>query len=66
MPAQGNYPAIRQNALLLKSAEDPKAAQAFHDYLKSEPATKLLKAAGYSLKRVHIMKLSASNQIEVK
>lgn len=46
---QEDYPAIRQNAVLLKTGETSDAAKAFLDYLKSEEAGALIKAAGYTL-----------------
>ncbi len=46
---QGEYPAIRQNAVLLKTGEANEAARAFLDYLGSEPAIAVIKAAGYEL-----------------
>jgi molybdate transport system substrate-binding protein len=46
---QEDYPAIRQNAVLLKTGEANEAAKAFLEYLKSEPAIAVIKAAGYEL-----------------
>ena len=45
---QEDYPAIRQNAVLLKTGEANDAAKAFLDYLKSDEAIAVIKAAGYS------------------
>ena len=47
LPPQGDYPAIRQNAVLLKVGEDNEAATAFLGYLKSDAAVTLIEAAGY-------------------
>ena len=49
LPPQESYPAIRQNAVLLKAGEANKAAVAFLEYVKSEPAIAVIKAAGYEL-----------------
>ena len=49
-PPQEDYPAIRQNAVLLKVGSDNTAAKAFLDYLKSDAAIKVIEAAGYSAK----------------
>lgn len=46
---QEDYPAIRQNAVLLKTGAANDAAKAFLDYLRSEPAIAVIKAAGYEL-----------------
>lgn len=46
---QEDYPAIRQNAVLLKTGEANEAAKAFLEYLRSEPAIAVIKAAGYEL-----------------
>jgi molybdate transport system substrate-binding protein len=46
---QEDYPAIRQNAVLLKTGEANEAAKAFLDYLKSDAAALVIKAAGYEL-----------------
>ncbi len=46
---QEDYPAIRQNAVLLKVGEANDAAKAFFEYLKSDEATRVIKAAGYTL-----------------
>ncbi|MBI4923224.1 MAG: molybdate ABC transporter substrate-binding protein [Devosia nanyangense] len=44
-----NYPAIRQNAVLLKAGETNEAARAFLDYLRGDAAIAVIKAAGYTL-----------------
>jgi molybdate transport system substrate-binding protein len=49
LPPQESYPAIKQNAVLLKVGEANEAAVAFLDYVKSEPAIAVIKAAGYEL-----------------
>jgi molybdate transport system substrate-binding protein len=49
LPPQEDYPAIRQNAVLLKAGEGNEAATAFLDYLRSEAAIALIRAAGYEL-----------------
>ena len=46
---QEDYPAIRQNAVLLKVGENNDAGRAFLDYVRSEPAIAVIKAAGYEL-----------------
>lgn len=46
---QEDYPAIRQNAVLLKVGEANDAAKAFLDYVKSDAAIAVIKAAGYEL-----------------
>lgn len=46
---QEDYPAIKQNAVLLKVGEANDAAKAFLDYLKSDAAFVVIKAAGYEL-----------------
>ena len=46
---QQDYPAIKQNAVLLKHGEDNDAAKAFLAYLKSDEAVMAIKAGGYSL-----------------
>ena len=46
---QEDYPAIRQNAVLLKHGADNQAAKDFLDYLKSDDAAAVIKAAGYTL-----------------
>jgi molybdate transport system substrate-binding protein len=48
-PPQQDYPPIRQNAVLLKHGEDNEAAQAFLDYVKSDAAKAVIKAAGYAV-----------------
>lgn len=48
-PPQEFYPAIRQNAVLLKIGETNEAARAFLEYVKSAPAIAVIKAAGYEL-----------------
>ena len=49
LPPQESYPAIRQNAVLLKVGEANEAAMALLEYVKSEPAIAVIKAAGYEL-----------------
>lgn len=49
LPPQEMYPAIRQNAVLLKVGEANEAARAFLEYVRSEPAIAVIKAAGYEL-----------------
>jgi len=49
LPPQEDYPAIRQNAVLLKTGEANEAAKAFLDYLRSDAAIAVIKAAGYEL-----------------
>ena len=49
LPPQEDYPAIKQNAVLLKTGESNDAAKAFLDYLKSDEAVAAIKAAGYTL-----------------
>ena len=44
---QDAYPAIRQNAVLLRAGEDNEAAKAFLEYVKSPEAVKVIEAAGY-------------------
>jgi molybdate transport system substrate-binding protein len=46
---QEDYPAIRQNAVLLKRGEDKEAARDFLEYLKSPEAAAVITAAGYAL-----------------
>ncbi len=46
---QQDYPAIRQNAVLLKTGESNAAARAFLDYLRSAEAATLIQAAGYEV-----------------
>ena len=43
------HPPIRQDALLLLKGRDNPAAQALLDYLKSDKASEVIKAYGYSL-----------------
>ena len=47
-PAE-DYPAIKQNAVLLKPGADDPAAKAFLDYLRSPEAIDVIKAAGYTV-----------------
>ena len=47
-PAE-DYPAIKQNAVLLKAGKANAAARAFLDYVKSDEAIAVIKAAGYTL-----------------
>jgi molybdate transport system substrate-binding protein len=49
LPPQEDYPAIRQNAVLLKTGANNAAAKAFLDYLKSDEAVAVIEAAGYSV-----------------
>jgi molybdate transport system substrate-binding protein len=49
VPPQEDYPAIRQNAVLLKTGAANAAARAFLDYLRSDEAVAVIKAAGYSV-----------------
>ncbi|RYE07487.1 MAG: molybdate ABC transporter substrate-binding protein [Hyphomicrobiales bacterium] len=49
LPPQEDYPAIRQNAVLLKNGEANEAATAFLDYLRSDEAAAIIRAAGYVL-----------------
>ena len=49
LPPQDLYPAIKQNAVLLKVGENNDAAKAFLDYVKSDAAAKVIEAAGYTL-----------------
>lgn len=49
MPPQEDYAPIKQNAVLLKHGESNEAAKAFLDFLKSDDATTVIKAAGYTL-----------------
>ena len=49
MVPQDDYPAIRQNAVLLKPGADNQAAKDFLAYLKSDEAAAVIKAAGYTL-----------------
>ena len=46
---QEDYPAIRQNAVLLKAGEANEAAKAFLDYVKGPDAVKVIEAAGYAV-----------------
>lgn len=46
---QEDYPAIRQNAVLLETGANDDVAKAFLDYLKSDEAVAVIKAAGYML-----------------
>jgi len=46
---QEDYAPIKQNAVLLKHGESNDAAKAFLDYLKSDDAVAVIKAAGYTL-----------------
>lgn len=46
---QDLYTPIRQQAALLKRGEGNAAAKAFLDYLRSEPAREVLRAAGYGV-----------------
>lgn len=48
VPAE-DYPPIRQNAVLLKAGESNAAARAFLDFLRSDEAITVIKAAGYTL-----------------
>lgn len=50
IPPQEDYPAIRQNAVLLKAGEASAAAKAFLDYLKSPEAAAVIEAAGYEVR----------------
>jgi molybdate transport system substrate-binding protein len=47
--AQHAHPPIRQNAVLLKPGEANEAAKAFLEFLKSDSAHKVIKAAGYAV-----------------
>ncbi|HVY49975.1 MAG TPA: molybdate ABC transporter substrate-binding protein [Devosia sp.] len=49
MIPQEDYPPIRQNAVLLKPGATNDAAMAFLDYLKSDEAVALIRAAGYEV-----------------
>ncbi|MEO6014738.1 MAG: molybdate ABC transporter substrate-binding protein, partial [Devosia sp.] len=49
LPPQDYYPAIKQNAVLLRVGEANGAAKAFLDYLKSAPAIAVIEAAGYTI-----------------
>ncbi|MEQ1770572.1 MAG: molybdate ABC transporter substrate-binding protein [Devosia sp.] len=46
---QEDYPAIKQNAVLLKTGRANAAAKAFLDYLKSPEAIAVIEAAGYTV-----------------
>jgi len=46
---QEDYPAIRQNAVLLKTGEANEAAKAFLDYVRGPEALKVIEAAGYTV-----------------
>jgi len=46
---QDLYGPIRQQAVLLKPGEGSAAAKAFLDYLRSEPAREIIRAAGYGV-----------------
>ena len=50
LPPQEDYPVIAQNAVLLKVGADNQAAKDFLDYLKSDEAVAVIKAAGYETK----------------
>lgn len=50
LPPQEDYPAIAQNAVLLKAGADNQAAKDFLAYLKSGEAVAVIKAAGYETK----------------
>ena len=49
LPPQESYPAIKQNAVLLKVGENNDAAKAFLEYVRSDAAIAVIKAAGYEL-----------------
>jgi molybdate transport system substrate-binding protein len=49
LPPRDLYPVIRQNAVLLKAGESNEAAKAFLDYVKSDAAVVVIRAAGYEL-----------------
>jgi len=49
LPPQEDYPAIRQNAVLLKTGANDDVARAFLDYLKSDEAVAVIEASGYRL-----------------
>ncbi|MBN9305778.1 MAG: molybdate ABC transporter substrate-binding protein [Devosia sp. 67-54] len=49
LPPQEDYPAIRQNAVLLKHGESNEVARAFLDFVKSDAAVAVIKAAGYAV-----------------
>jgi molybdate transport system substrate-binding protein len=46
---QQDYPAIQQNAVLLRTGANDDVARAFLRYLKSDEAVKVIRAAGYTL-----------------
>ena len=46
---QDLYTPIRQQAVLLQPGKDNAAAKAFLDYLRSEPAREIIRAAGYGV-----------------
>jgi molybdate transport system substrate-binding protein len=48
-PSQDLYPAIKQNAVLLKVGEANDAAKAFLEYVQSAPAIAIIEAAGYEV-----------------
>ncbi|HWV00498.1 MAG TPA: molybdate ABC transporter substrate-binding protein [Devosia sp.] len=48
-PPQEDYPVIAQDAVLLKAGADNQAAKDFLDYLKSEEAVAVIRAAGYDV-----------------
>ena len=48
-PPQQDYPVIAQDAVLLKAGADNQAAKDFLDYLKSEEAVAVIRAAGYDV-----------------
>jgi molybdate transport system substrate-binding protein len=50
LPPQEDYPAIRQNAVLLKTGEANPVAKAFLEFLKSEAAVSVIEAAGYEVR----------------
>ena len=49
LPPQEDYPAIAQNAVLLKVGEGNAAAKAFLEYLRSVEAIAVIEAAGYEV-----------------
>jgi len=49
LPPQEDYPAIRQNAVLLKHGADNQAARDFLAFLKSDAGVAAIKAAGYEV-----------------
>jgi molybdate transport system substrate-binding protein len=46
---QQDYPAIEQNAVLLRTGANDDVARAFLDYLKSDEAVAMIRAAGYTV-----------------